>query len=102
MERFGLRSGMSVEGRLRAPRDGEKYFALSEISQIDGGKPEDAASRTPFKEDLSISGFQMQECYLVSRRRGCSPPNSKEYGLLARQNLWQTIRDFSCICVRSS
>jgi transcription termination factor Rho len=42
--------GMTVRGRLRAPREGEKHFALVEIEQIDCHEPEDAKTRAPFKE----------------------------------------------------
>ena len=50
IERFAMRTGMTVEGELRAPREGEKYFALKEVRSIDGDKPEAAVERTPFKE----------------------------------------------------
>ena len=48
--RYGMRTGMTVEGELRPPREGEKYFALKEIRTIDGGDPADVVGRTPFKE----------------------------------------------------
>jgi transcription termination factor Rho len=41
---------MTVTGELRAPRDGEKYFAIKTISTVDGGDPEAVIGRTPFKE----------------------------------------------------
>ena len=50
VERYGIRTGMTVRGELRAPREGEKYFALTTVATIDGGDPEAAISRTPFKE----------------------------------------------------
>jgi transcription termination factor Rho len=50
IERFGLRTGMTLFGELRAPREGEKYFALAELSSVDGKAPEDVIGRTPFKE----------------------------------------------------
>jgi transcription termination factor Rho len=48
--KYGLRTGMTVEGELRAPKEGEKYFALKSISAVDGGKPEKIIERTPFTE----------------------------------------------------
>jgi len=48
--RLGLRTGMTVTGELRVPREGEKYFALKKITSVDGGDPELVISRTPFKE----------------------------------------------------
>ena len=50
LQRFGLRTGMTVAGELRLPREGEKYFALKSIASVDGGDPDAVLSRTPFKE----------------------------------------------------
>ena len=50
VSRYAMRTGMTVEGTLRAAREGEKYFALREVSSIDGDKPDNASTRTPFKE----------------------------------------------------
>jgi len=50
VRRWALRTGMTVEGELRAPRDGEKYFALKEVNGVDGGDPSAVIERTPFKE----------------------------------------------------
>jgi transcription termination factor Rho len=50
VERYAMRTGMTVDGALRASREGEKYFALKDVDKIDLGKPDDVATRTPFKE----------------------------------------------------
>jgi transcription termination factor Rho len=50
IERFGLRTGMTLQGELRAPREGEKFFALAELHSVDFKAPDDAIGRTPFKE----------------------------------------------------
>ncbi len=50
IQRLGLRTGMTLQGELRPPREGEKYFALKQVSAVDGGAPEDVIGRTPFKE----------------------------------------------------
>lgn len=50
IDRCGLKAGMSITGKLRAPREGEKYLALVEVTDVDGGKPAEAGERTPFKE----------------------------------------------------
>jgi transcription termination factor Rho len=47
---FALVPGMTVKGHLRAPREGERYFALIEIDSIDEHPPEEAKTRAPFKE----------------------------------------------------
>ncbi|HEX6884120.1 MAG TPA: transcription termination factor Rho [Planctomycetota bacterium] len=50
VRRYGLRTGMTVAGELRAAREGERYFALKSIASVDGADPEAVLSRTPFKE----------------------------------------------------
>jgi transcription termination factor Rho len=47
---YGVVPGMTVKGRLRLPREGERYFAVGEVDQIDGHPPEEARTRAPFKE----------------------------------------------------
>ena len=34
IRRFGLRTGDTVEGPVRAPRDGERYFALLQVTKL--------------------------------------------------------------------
>jgi transcription termination factor Rho len=45
---FGLKTGDTVIGAIRPPKDGEKYFALIKVSTINGKKPEDVRDRVPF------------------------------------------------------
>src|SRR3954462_15513434 len=40
VRRFGLRTGDTVEGEIRGPKEGERYFALTRISQINFDDPE--------------------------------------------------------------
>jgi transcription termination factor Rho len=47
---YHLQPGMTVVGRVRPPREEERYLALTEIETIDGKAPEDIESRSPFKE----------------------------------------------------
>jgi transcription termination factor Rho len=48
--RYGLRTGMTVRGSIRPVKEGERYFCLRAIESIDLHPPEEAATRTPFKE----------------------------------------------------
>ncbi len=45
---FGLRTGDTVRGSIRPPKEGEKYFALLRVSKINGLNPEDIRDRVPF------------------------------------------------------
>ena len=46
---FGLKTGDTVEGKIRPPKDNEKYFALLEVSKINGKLPEQVRDRVPFR-----------------------------------------------------
>jgi transcription termination factor Rho len=45
---FGLRTGDTVRGAIRPPKEGEKYFALLRVSKINGMDPKDVRDRVPF------------------------------------------------------
>ncbi len=45
---FGLRTGDTVRGAIRPPKEGEKYFALLRVSRINGLLPQDIRDRVPF------------------------------------------------------
>jgi transcription termination factor Rho len=46
---FGLKTGDVVEGSIRPPREGEKYFPLIKVSKINGRTPEFIRDRVPFE-----------------------------------------------------
>lgn len=46
---FGLKTGDTVEGDLRAPKEGEKYFALLKVNTINGKNPSEIRDRVPFE-----------------------------------------------------
>lgn len=49
IKRYGLKPGDVVEGGIRPPREGEKYFPLCKIDLINGLPPELIRDRTPFE-----------------------------------------------------
>jgi transcription termination factor Rho len=48
VRRFGLRTGDTVEGQIRAPKDGERYFALLKVDTINFEPPESLRTRINF------------------------------------------------------
>src|SRR5580693_5207962 len=48
IRRFGLRTGDTVEGEIRAPKEGERYFALLKVNEINFEDPEKARHRITF------------------------------------------------------
>jgi transcription termination factor Rho len=45
---FGLKTGDTVDGTIRPPKEGEKYFPLIKVEMINGRKPEEVRDRTTF------------------------------------------------------
>ena len=48
IRRFGLRTGDSVEGEIRAPKDAERYFALLKVNQINFEDPDKGRNKIAF------------------------------------------------------
>ena len=45
---FGLKTGDTVSGSVRPPKEGEKYFALLKVDHINGKRPDEVRDRVPF------------------------------------------------------
>ena len=48
IRRFGLRTGDTLEGQIRSPKDGERYFALLKLNQINFDPPEKLKQKINF------------------------------------------------------
>ncbi len=48
IKRFGLRTGDTIVGKVRTPKDGEKFYALLKIETVNYGSPEIIRDRTIF------------------------------------------------------
>jgi len=49
IRRFSLRTGDTVSGKIRPPKEGERYFALLKVNEINFDTPENAKSKIPFE-----------------------------------------------------
>lgn len=49
IRRFNLRTGDTVAGKIRPPKDGERYFALLKVSEINFDSPENAKHKVLFE-----------------------------------------------------
>ena len=49
IRRFNLRTGDTIEGKNRPPKDGERYFALLKISEVNFSKPENSKNKILFE-----------------------------------------------------
>ena len=69
---FGLKTGDTVKGAIRPPKEGEKYFALLRVSLINGLEPAQIRERVPF--DYLTPLFPSEKFKLDSS------PTGKDYG----------------------
>ncbi|MFM8487445.1 MAG: transcription termination factor Rho, partial [Bacteroidota bacterium] len=65
---FGLKTGDTVKGAIRPPKEGEKYFALLRVSHINGLQPKDVRDRVPF--DYLTPLFPTQKFNLLTSASG--------------------------------
>src|SRR4030042_45047 len=71
---FGLKTGDTVSGQIRPPKEGEKYFALLKVEHVNGEAPESALTRILFdnltplhpNKKLSLSSGSVN-CNLTTR-----------------------------------
>src|SRR3546814_1151180 len=68
--RFSLRTGDTVEGQIRAPKDGERYFALLKVNEINFEDPDKVRHRINF-DNLTRSEERRvgKECVSTCRSR---------------------------------
>ena len=49
IRRFNLHTGDSIQGEIRTPKDGERYFALVKVDSVNGGPPESSKHKILFE-----------------------------------------------------
>ncbi|MGC0151132.1 transcription termination factor Rho [Chromobacterium vaccinii] len=49
IRRFNLHTGDSIEGEIRTPKDGERYFALVKVDKVNGEAPENSKNKILFE-----------------------------------------------------
>ena len=49
VRRFNLHTGDMIEGEVRTPKDGERYFALNKLDKVNGGSPESNKHKVMFE-----------------------------------------------------
>ncbi len=62
---FGLKTGDTVYGSVRPPKEGEKYFALLKVETINGKSPDEVRDRVPF--DYLTPLFPFEKLNLCTR-----------------------------------
>lgn len=49
IRRFNLRTGDTISGKIRPPKEGERYFALLKVNEVNYDKPENARNKILFE-----------------------------------------------------
>ena len=60
---FGLKTGDTVNGSVRPPKEGEKYFALTKVDFVNGKKPDEIRDRIPFDYLTPLFPFEKLNLY---------------------------------------
>lgn len=89
---FGLKTGDTLTGEIRPPREGDKYFPLVKVNQINGRSPEYIRDRVPFdfltplfpneKFDITSKGHNNLSCRIVDL---FTPIGKGQRGLIVAQ-----------------
>ncbi len=89
---FGLKTGDTVKGAIRPPKESEKYFPLIKVEKINGKLPEDVRDRIPFdflkplfpEEKFTITGHK-EETISVRIMDMFTPIGKGQRGLIVSQ-----------------
>ena len=64
IRRFNLHTGDSVEGEIRTPKDGERYFALVKVDKVNGDLPENSKNKILFE---NLTPLHPDEAFKLER-----------------------------------
>ena len=73
IKNFGLRTGDTVQGPVKPPKEGDKYFTLLDVEKINGLDPKDVRDRVPF--DYLTAQFPTERFQLSGR------PDGRDFGM---------------------
>ena len=68
VRRFNLHTGDMIEGEVRIPKDGERYFALTKLDQVNGDLPENNKHKVMFENLTPL--FPREQMKLESETKG--------------------------------
>ena len=63
---FGLKTGDTVQGTVRPPKEGEKYFALTKVDFVNGKKPDEIRYRIPFDYLTPLFPYEKLNLYTTA------------------------------------
>ena len=75
IRRFNLSTGDKLEGKVREPKEGEKFKALIYLEKVNDESPEKAIRRIPFEKLTPI--YPKERIKLERKRNDCCPTKSR-------------------------
>lgn len=88
---FGLKTGDTVKGTVRPPKEGEKYFALLKVETINGKLPDEIRDRVPFDYLTPLFPYEKLNLYTSASNMGTrimdlfTPIGKGQRGLIVAQ-----------------
>lgn len=88
---FGLKTGDTVKGSIRPPKEGEKYFALLKVETINGKLPDEIRDRVPFDYLTPLFPFEKLNLFTSQNNYGTrimdlfTPIGKGQRGLIVAQ-----------------
>jgi len=88
---FGLKTGDTVLGHVRPPKEGEKYFALLKVETINNKGPEEVRDRVPFDYLTPLFPFEKMNLFTTPSDYSCriidlfTPIGKGQRGLIVAQ-----------------
>jgi len=88
---FGLKTGDTVKGTVRPPKEGEKYFALLKVETINGKLPDEIRDRVPFDYLTPLFPYEKLNLYTSPANLGTrimdlfTPIGKGQRGLIVAQ-----------------
>lgn len=88
---FGLKTGDTVTGTVRPPKEGEKYFALLKVENINGKSPDEVRDRVPFDYLTPLFPFEKLNLFTTPNNYSTriidlfSPVGKGQRGLIVAQ-----------------
>lgn len=88
---FGLKTGDTVKGSIRPPKEGEKYFALLKVETINGKLPDEIRDRVPFDYLTPLFPHEKLNLYTTQNNYGTrimdlfTPIGKGQRGLIVAQ-----------------
>ena len=100
IRRFGLRTGDSVEGEIRGPKDAERYFALLKVNKINFDNPEQGKNKIAFDNLTPLYPNERIKLEVETTKIEKKPDNTARLIDLSKSN-WKRTKIINCISPKS-